>query len=759
VMRNRQARLIPLIAGLACLGAAVPASGRAAEPWGFEQVSPVNKGGGAVTLTDTFQAAPDGDSLLYTATAPFDGAPGEASPQYVRYLGLRGPGAWTNRALDPPHEQGTAASPNVMSVVGSSVDLSHVLVASRRALTAGATEGGGNLYMRNTRTGAYRLVATSDDPRFARNFLTTQGSHGVTFVANDGGSALFATTIPLLEGVPTDEFGLSSVYAWTADGGLRLKSVSPDAEGGVPIPMGSNIGQSETGPRDALPVGDGLAHVYFSSSLVDNFGNVPGPVHVRSGEETRVVSVSRIPGDPADPVPSVVDAVGRDGRYLLFRTSGPDRLTPDTPTFGDPTHIRFLYRYDVFEDSLTYIAADSVDNNLRGNGPGLQMSKDGQSIAVQSTVAQGGAAVDGQQNFYVWREGSLRYVATLDMGSSGNSGTDFFRLLSQDGRYFAFTDNSVSLAAGFGKDIVSAKCPVAFIGTPGPCAQVYLYDFDADELACVSCRPDGAPPNGHAGDPINPLVGMGIIRMNAHQPRILAEDGTVFFGSADDLVAADGNGSNDVYAYKDGQLRLVSRGAQGASSRFLDATPDGKTVFFSTDDPIVGTDTDKSVDVYMTREGAGYPYTAPVVEPPCTGGDCRDPFAGAGGLAPIGSLTFAKPDEEPARSGRATVRVSMLRAAIGSRAVLRVKVPSAGSIRVSGRAVRNAGRRATRSATYRVEVRLSAKARKSLAKRKALSVRVRVAFRSRDGKTARRTVTVRFKAPTPAGRRAAAEGR
>ncbi len=736
----------------AACGLAVTSAATAAESWGFEQVTPQVKGGGAVSMVDTFQAAPDGDSLLYSAVSPFEGAPAEAAPQYVRYLGVRGPDAWGNRALDPPHEQGTAASPNVMSVVGSSVNLSHALVASRRALTAGATEGGGNLYMRNTRTGELVLVATSEDPRFAQRFLTTMGASAVSFVAEDGRSALFNSSVPLVEGAPGPLFGQdqSSVYAWTVEGGLELKSVLPDAEGGTPISGGTGLG-GEDGPRDSLPVGDALAHIYFNT--YKDFSS--GPVYVRSGDETRAVSVSRIPGDSEDPVPGFIGAVGRDGRYMVFHTQGPDRLTPDTPIFDDDSGLAFLYRYDVVDDSLTYIGADRTFT--ASLSPVSQMSKDGQSIVFQSNVAQGGSAVDGQKSFYVWRDGVLRYVATLDPGSSANASPQYMRLLSQDGRYFAFTDNSVSLAAGLGKDIVSAKCPMVFTTSPGPCAQMYLYDFDTDELECASCRLDDLPPNGNAGDPFNALAGSGTVRMNTHQPRILAEDGTVFFGSADDLIPGDINGLNDVYAYRDGELRLLSRAAQGAGARFLDATPDGKTVFFSTSDAIVPTDTDKAFDVYMTREGAGYPYTPPVVDPPCTGSDCRDPFAGGGGLAPIGSLTFLAPERSgPARG--AAVRVSALKAVTGAQATLRVRVPSAGSIRVSGGSVRKTTKQATKAATYRVGVALSAQARKSLGRRGKLRVRVKVAFRASGGTRSSRTVTVTFKRPKT-GRRSIARGR
>jgi hypothetical protein len=753
LLRPARTAALAVAAGLAAVAAMAPAA-HAAEPWGFEQVTPVNKGGGTVSPNDTFQAAPDGSSLLYTATAPFEGAPTESAPQYVRYFASRGEDAWHSRALDPPHDP--TALPlttlNSMMLVGSSDDLSHVLVASTRALTPGATERGGNLYMRNTGTGELTLVATHEDSRFAMQFTTTMGSLNVSYVGSDGRSALFGSEVPLVPGAPPWALGQGGVvYSWTESGGIQAESVLPADEGGDIVPLVSKVNGSWDGPRDVIAQGDGLARIPFS--VYDAGGSNIGPVYARSGGETRLISFSRIPGDPTTPVPGIVRATSRDGRYTLFQTTSPsDRLTSDTPT---GLFVQMLYRHDYVTDSLEFVGTTD------GQGQGImQMSQDGQTVAFQSTAALLPGAVDWQPNYYVWRDGTLRLVAAVEPSSDYFSYSAYFlRRLSPDGRYLAFTDNSVSLAATFGKEIVSQSCPAPWTETPGPCAQVYLYDADADggagELSCVSCRPDDAPPKGNAGDPANP--GPGTIRMNSHQARTVTDDGTVFFTSADDLLPTDTNGLNDVYEYRDGQLRLLSRAAQGMTSRFLDASRDGKTVYLSTNDPIVGTDTDRAVDVYVTREGAGYPYTAPPVDPPCTGGDCRDPFAGGGGLAPIGSLTFVAPERSgPARG--AAVRVSALRAVTGARATLRVRVPAAGSIRVSGGSVRNASRRATRAATYRVGVRLSAKARKALTRRGQLKVRVKVAFRASGGSASSRTVTVTFKQPK-SKRRSMAGGR
>jgi hypothetical protein len=760
-------RMAPAIVGLACLGAAaLPA--QAAEPWGFEQVTPVDKGAGAVAPVDTFQTSPDGDSFLLTATGSFAGVPSESQPMYVRYLASRGAGAWGHRPIDPSSNPIPPANVAVvMQTVAESADVSHALVVSTRDLAPGATDGGGNIYVRNTATGAYTLVATSDNPRLAQQFTFHTAQFNAHYVASDGRSALFSSELPLVPGAPTtDPISPRVIYSWTAEEGVRVASVLPETEGGAIVGAVGAVGTGEDGTRNFIPDSGGIDHVYFRPS--------GGPIYVRSGDETRVVSTSRLSGGSGDPVGATPVATSRGGRYLLFVTDDATRLTDDTPApFNAQT--RLLYRYDLVEDDLTYIG----DPGQSFNQPNWvdQMSQDGQTVVFRSRLVLAEGATDTwdenlgwsqEENLYVWRDGTLRFVATADRDSKATRNSDNLRVLSSNGRYYAFTDNSTgpnSAAARSGVDL----------GAPNPgcrrdlgggsseavvCQQVFLFDADANggvgELECASCRSDGLPPTGTAADPGNDLPGY--IR-NGRQAQTVADDGTTFFSSPDGLVAGDANGLNDVYAYRNGEQRLLSRATAGASARFLDSTPDGKTVFFATNDAIVPTDTDKSIDVYMTREGAGFPYTPPVVVPPCVGGECRDPFA-AGGLlpAPIGSLTFAAPGDEPDWTRGATVRVSKLRAVIGSRAVLRVRVPSAGRIRVSGRAVRNVGKPTTRATTYRVRVALKARGRKALAKRKALKIRVRVAFRARDGKTARRMVTVKFKAPK-AGRRASAGGR
>jgi hypothetical protein len=231
--------------------------------------------------------------------------------------------------------------------------------------------------------------------------------------------------------------------------------------------------------------------------------------------------------------------------------------------------------------------------------------------------------------------------------------------------------------------------------------------------------------------------------MNGRQVQTVADDGTVFFTSADDLVADDGNGSRDVYAYRDGQLRLVSGGVQGASARFLDATPDGSSIFFATNAQMAETDTDRSVDVYVTRLGAGFPDTREPGVPPCSGGDCRteSPGTGTEGTALLGgSESVLGTPPLPGRAAKATVRLSRV-SRRGTSLRLVVRVSGRGQLRVSGDRVRTTSRFASRAGQVTLSVALTKKARTSLRRDGRLKARIRVSFAPPFGTSAVTTST------------------
>ena len=76
---------------------------------------------------------------------------------------------------------------------------------------------------------------------------------------------------------------------------------------------------------------------------------------------------------------------------------------------------------------------------------------------------------------------------------------------------------------------------------------------------------------------------------------------------------------------------------------------------------------------------------------------------------------------------------------------LGVKVPGAGTIRVTGKTIRNVSRRTTRETTYTVHARLSAATKRRIARRGSARVTLRVRFTPRDGEAQTKTVKVTVK--------------
>jgi hypothetical protein len=731
--------LVSLVGAATMALALIPAAlsgASAAEPWGFEQVTPPVKGSGALAYVDTFQSSPDGESFLYTTNSPFTNPPSESSPAYTRYLGYRGSEGWTNVSLDPPYEagEGAGAAFDILGVIATSHDLKWALVASTTAMTPGATEGGGNLYMRNTRTRELTLVATSHS-RFLSSIMNgNMGELSVRYVGPDG-SVIFTTNLALTPGAP--EVGTTEaapIYAWSPSGGLEAVSVLPASEGGEIVGANGAGNGSETGVRNSMAYEGGLDHIYFQSYKE----NHPGGLYVRSGGVTEPVSFSRLPGASGEVLLAEPDAVSNDGRYLLFHTQS--RLTEDSP--ASPAGAGYLYRYDATDGSLTYIGLDGSYSTVQV----IQMTQDGRTIAFQSEHAQTPGAIEGQANVYVWREGEpeLKLAATLESGSSGSSQATASRVLSENGRYLAFTDDSISLAQQFGQPNVSASCPT-FTEEPGPCDEVYVFDTDATggALQCASCSPGGTPTIGDSGDALN--KNQGYMRANAHQMQMVANDGTVFFTTFNGLLPADKNEAEDVYAYHEGNLRLVSRATPGTSARFLDASPDGKTVFISTNDAIAPTDTDRSVDVYMTREGAGFPYTPPVVTPPCENAEtCHGGVPPVAGQTSAGTASFqGRGNETPAPP--VTLTVTKPKPFAGPKGSLRVKVSGKGKLKVAGAGLVAASKKVSKAGTYTVQVKLTAAAGKALRRSGQVRKRVKVTFTPSGGKGSVKTVQLTFK--------------
>jgi hypothetical protein len=219
-----------------------------------------------------------------------------------------------------------------------------------------------------------------------------------------------------------------------------------------------------------------------------------------------------------------------------------------------------------------------------------------------------------------WRSGTVTVVAA---GADAAAPSDWpartgTARVSADGEHLAF----LSEAGLAGSDTADAN-------TGDPTAQLYLWGpppgGGAPQLRCASCPATGRP-EGSTSIPGAQVNGS----TATYKPRVLATSGSrLFFETADDLALKDTNSRSDVYEWEAqgeggctkaaGCQSLVS-GGLGEGSTFLDASADGKDVYFTTEDSLVKSDPG-SIDVYDARIGGGLPEPEPPFE--CVGDLCQ----------------------------------------------------------------------------------------------------------------------------------------
>jgi len=602
----------------------------------YEQVTPVEKKGGVANSLIGFQAAADGSAVSFTlAAAPTD-AP--SAVIFTRYLSRRGSDDWLRwTSTDPPLN----VSRNVVEVVTQAIspDFNHALVVSNRALTAGAINGGGNIYVVDLRTRDYTLIGSAPGYSAYVAMAGIQTENMFLTGSSDFSWITFMAPRSLLPGAPT-----SAMYRWSRAGGLTLQSSSsasarrPDTANELTTRFVSNDGNV----------------MYYD--LEDGDGAVYR--HVLGGATTPV-SVAEAGGDspPGTVVGARLDGVSRDGRYAIFRTE--QRLTADNPSSANN---RWMYRFDAQTGGIEFI---------------------GQPVNATSGIVY--AVGDDSTVFYhgdlggslSWRDGVTHQFTAANLDFSLSNGVQHF--VSPNGRYLAYVDSGA----------------------------VHLYDSEAQTDVCVSCPSDGGSGGRDFGLP------GGTRTVSNRIPQVVNDSGLMFFDTAARLLPADHNGSRDVYSYQDGKLSLISPGEGNFTARFADATPDGSDVFFTTDQSLVGQDTDGGLDVYDARVGGGFPRQSPAATDECVRNECVEPQVGPVESPSPGSAPPQLPgQEEGPRSSTLRVRVAVTKVIIGSRSVrVSFRASQLGRLKVSGLRVVKTVRNVAKAGTYSISVPLTRKAR------------------------------------------------
>jgi len=625
----------------------------------YELVSPALKNGAEVAIPGVAgglfnreisarinAAAGTGEALTYTSWTSF-GEDAEGAPGASQYLSKRNPGGWGTENVSP---RGFLKFPSDPPYVGFTPDLGFgAFFTDEPALTPEAQEGIVNLYLRDNESGEIQALTTeipqlSGGKIFCTNYAGASADGSRAIFAGRG--AMTGTGAPLGEGF--------SLYEWSAADGLALVSVLPDGEPAPPVspPLGA-------GATDGTGFGAAGSSCTMDQGIVRNAISADGSVvfwhYGGKYKESKEPLFARIGGTETVQLDAKVagEKAGGGGRFWAATSDGskvfftaPGKLTAGAGAKGQ------LYRFDTELRTRINLTPGAVAPEVQGVIGASEDATHAYFVAKGGLTGEeengaGQKASTGANNLYLWQEGEgLRFIATLgafDEKAWSTSPEGLTGRVTPDGRHLAFFSSETEALSGYDNRISpGAACqPGLENGLKGDphCAEAYLYDAVADSLDCVSCNPSGSRPTGPSEVPgwTNPYEG----------PRYLSDDGTrLFFESRDVLSPADTNGKRDVYEYEvegagscseeapsfdsasGGCLMLITSGQSDDESFLVDASSDGRDVFFSTRSILTGWDTNGSYDVYDARIGGGFPEPPPPPVP-CAGEACPAPPTGA----------------------------------------------------------------------------------------------------------------------------------
>lgn len=692
---------------------------------GLEMVTPVDKQGAEVDSLARTQVAPGGDRIAFSTANPFSGSASASAYNISR--STRSASGWDTHPLDLPQTNG------FIQLVGTtrwfSSDLDRYLSASRYALAPGAVDGESNVYLVGA-DGEPSLMAhgSSTELSFAGLYYDFVGDSQPIIGASENLEHVLFSSTELL--TPDATGSNKKAYLWS-EGDLRLIGRLPNGT----IGRFQDRAGSATHTRIRNPVSEDGSKVFFTLGT----SSTQGALYMwdRETASTKLISYSqRSGGDPTLARSAYFEGATPDGNYVFFASSFP--LTDDPTLFQAQSSTgAWLYRYATATDDLVLVS-QVPDPPVRADAALLWISEDGSRAYFTSQ-----ASLDPDRpgpGLFVWDDGDITLAAPgVNAWQTSVAPLEFSATSS--GRWLTFLT-----AALLDPRQAEPSCPaIPSANVPaGRCAEIFAYDTQADSLSCVSCPPEGTSA-GHAASGLPTKYAGQPARVSNHHTRGVLDDGTVLFDTPTGLVPGDANGKRDVYQWRGGEPKLLTTGTSTRDATYSGVSRDGGDVFVLTDGALVAQDGDDNRDLYSVRRDGGIPAQNVLLDARgCAPEACQGPTPRGPGAPRPGSADLAGSGN--AAPKRVAVRPSLRlpRTARGARAVLRVRVPAAGRIRITGPGLLQVTRRVGTAGVYRVPVRLADGARRALTNRGRLRVSIGMRFTPTAGVPRTVRGTLRF---------------
>jgi hypothetical protein len=710
---------------------------------GYEIVSQYPTGGVPMIPTGSQpHISPDGNHVEFSSYNPLPNTPTGLPDQFGQgawmYESARGEGAWDitgTKLIVEFFEAGIAA------------DAQHILKLTSTGIDPDDQNESVDMYMRQPNG---EFVWVSRDPRIPAGTPQTEGGGGQidygggalnanpdgSTLTPDGSAAVF-TSKRHLSDLDTSS-GCLQAYKWEEEGGVTFIGIRPD--GTVPQYNGNCSAMPPTG-QDALSA-DGR-RVVWTARRTDETGNT---LYVSTDGEPTVEAVKETGVPPLEIPPTGISsskppynvtfrgAAVDDGSRVFFTSAS--RLTPDSGAAEENGGDADLYAFSVNDDKVRDLTPRTdglsdpdIVSAYRGRARGLLWnSEDGGRFYFVSDARYPVApsptgelpSVEGRNLYMGELDGiddpiKLRFIAALGQGDGTNWQSNHGEKTaygSPDGSYLAFTSEESLTEQPLGET-----------------SQMFVYDAVDGTLECASCPTDGSLPANNVDDYLHENgeeLGYRWQFGNGGNHWV-STDGTVFFDTASALLPADQNAVEDVYEFRNGELRLISAGTGSNPSKFENASIDGVNVLFTSFDALAVQDKEPGQPkLYDGRVGGGF---AKVIEPPScdiNAGACE----GAGTSPPkqlgAGTAQFEGPgnnDESP--------QVSCKVLALGSKDL----AARAKKLRLAARRAARGGKQGRAKRLRRRAGRLGRRAHKQSAKAKSCR---RSAGASRAANTIRR---------------------
>lgn len=651
------ARAVVLCAG-AALGLAAPSASVAAECGNeairVEQGAPalalpecrayelVNEPGNAPTVSENTthpdtQAAASGGAVAFHSWYSSQSNPSDAHD----FLATREQAGWRTSTVDPtlgPDKEGYIEP----ATTWLSADLGSAVIAIRPfgnvpepPLVPGEPSEGEYLLRRDNDPLSYQLVNLTPEDVQNGHAIFQGGSEDLSRV-------FFNEDEPLTPEAPAG----GSLYEWH-EGTLRLVTFLPDgapAQGAIADKDGGSDGEfdavaptfahsiSANGERVVFEAGGAL---YLRVNAAEEQSAIATGSTKVNGEQCLeaakacTIELDASHGSGASGGGQLWDASTEDSHIFFTDTN---ELTAGANTTAEKPD---LYEYDLEDGELTDLTADASEPSAVQGVAGV--AADGsyvyfvaEAVLTSTPNKRGELPVKRKRNLYLYHDGTTSFIATLFPGDAAAWGGEKEGItpnvllrtseVSPSGGLLAF--NSVQQLTGYN----NAPAKAGECAAEG-CDEIFEYDAETTNLSCVSCGAPNVRPVGATAITPNDA--------GAYPRRALMANGSVFFSTLSPLVPLDSDGTWDAYewtpagvaaceeasasysAQSHGCVYLISSGTSPEPSYFANASEDGQDLFFTTEQPLLASDTSEEEALYDARVEGGFPGIAGVlVEPP-----------------------------------------------------------------------------------------------------------------------------------------------